>query len=80
MAVSSWRLRFHEWGNLSEKPTTGQQREDRVHERSNDPADATQEFSVEDVLSKENEGSDPEPPADGDETTAEDGGDPNDGV
>jgi len=49
-------------------------------ERSNDPADATQEFSVEDVLSKEHEGSDHEPPADGDETAAEDGGDPNDGI
>lgn len=51
-----------------------------MDERQSEPADATQEFSVEDVLSEENEGSEKEPLADGDETSAEDGGDPNDGV
>lgn len=51
-----------------------------MDERRTDPADATQEFSVEDVLSKETEEDEEEPLADGEGATAEDGGDPNDGV
>ena len=50
-----------------------------------DPAESTQEFSVEDVLSKtdgsktDEEGQD-EPLDEGEGASAEDGGDPNDGV
>ena len=51
-----------------------------MDERRTDPGESTQEFSVEDVLSKtEGEGQD-EPLAEGEGASPEDGGDPNDGV
>ena len=51
-----------------------------MEERRTDPAESTQEFSIEDVLSEtDREGRD-EPLAESEGASAEDGGDPNDGV
>ena len=51
-----------------------------MEEPRTDPAESTQEFSVEDVLSKTDEEAQEEPLPEGEGASAEDGGDPNDGV